>query len=96
MERNEIINFIRDSGIGIDSNTLSQTVQFICSNVGNLTPDLEYYEILSATAIVGETVVLEDISYTKRAKSGITLEHVMRHIGKLSKEQYLDVLTRQV
>jgi hypothetical protein len=44
---------------------------------------------------VGETIVLDDISNTRRARSGITIEHVMRHSGRLSKEQLLEVLARQ-
>lgn len=29
-------------------------------------------------------------------KSGITLESVMRHIGKMSREEFLNVLSRQI
>jgi hypothetical protein len=96
MDRIAISNFILNSGMGIDSITLNETINFLETHVGHFTQGLEEYEMLSATAIVGETIFLDDITNTKIAKTGITLEHVMRHIGKLSKEEYLDVLTRQV
>lgn len=51
---------------------------------------------MAATAIAGETVVIDDITLTRRARSGITLERVMRHLGPLSKEEYLSVLAKQV
>lgn len=57
-----------------------------------LSPEFKHYQIMAATAIVGETVVLSDLTSTLRVKSGITLERVMRHLGNLSKEQYLEVL----
>lgn len=41
-------------------------------------------------------MVSKDTTLNKRARSIVTLEHVMRHIGNLSKEKYLEVLTRQV
>lgn len=96
METDEIINQIRASDLGIDNATLEQTLNFLTNHVGTFTHHLKQYEIMAATAIVGETIVLDDITNTRRAKSGITLERVMRHLGTLSKEEYLEVLSRQV
>jgi hypothetical protein len=79
-------DLIRTSGIGIDSNTLDATLRFIHTHVGTLPTANAHYEVLAATAIVGETIILDDITNTRRAKSGITIEHVMRHAGRLSKE----------
>jgi hypothetical protein len=96
MNRNEITHILRTSNLGIDTATLEQTLGFITDHVGRLDPLIERYQIMAAAAIVGETIVLDDITNTRRAKSGITLELVMRHLGALSKEQYLEVLSRQV
>jgi len=41
-------------------------------------------------------MTISDVSKIKNTRSGIFVEGVMRHIGKLSKEEFLEVLTRQV
>ena len=40
--------------------------------------------------------MFSDTTSLKKVRSGITLEHVMRHTTSLSKEKYLEVLTRQI
>ncbi len=57
---------------------------------------MEEYEIFAATAITGEVIVSRDLIENKAARTMVSLEHVMRHIGNFSKEKYLEVLTRQV
>jgi hypothetical protein len=89
MEKDEIISIVRGSNLGIDNATLDEIINFLTNHVGTLNPHLKHYEIMAATAIVGETIVLDDITNTRRAKSGITFEKVMRHISTLSKEEYL-------
>lgn len=96
MDQKEIIHLLRTSDLGIDNTTLEQTIAFLNEHVGTLDPVEPKYQIMAAAAIVGETIVLDDVTNTRRAKSGITLERVMRHIGALSKEQYLVVLSKQV
>ena len=96
MEEKEVSNFIRDCNIGVDSQCLNQALLFLERHVGKLAPGEEHYEALAATAIAGETGLVRDVTLTRRARSGITLEHVMRHIGKLSKEEYIKVVKRQV
>lgn len=40
--------------------------------------------------------MFSDTTSSTKVRSGITLEHVMRHTASLSKEKYLEVLTRQI
>jgi hypothetical protein len=87
---------LRGSDLNLDNATLQHTLDFLAHHVGSLDPQLEHYQLMAATAIAGETVVLDDITLTRRARSGITLESVMRHLGSLSKEEYLSVLAKQV
>lgn len=87
---------LRSSDLNLDNATLQHTLHFLTHHVGPLDPHLHHYQLMAATAIAGETVVLDDITLTRRARSGITLELVMRHLGPLSKEEYLSVLAKQV
>jgi hypothetical protein len=96
MNHSQMADIIRSSGMGVDNYTLDATLSFLDTHVGTLPLPTVHYELLAATAIMGETIVLDDISNTRRARSGITIEHVMRHAGRLSKEQLLEVVTRQV
>jgi hypothetical protein len=87
---------MRSSELNLDNATLTHALNFLTEHVGSLDPQLEQYQLMAATAIAGETVVIDDITLTRRARSGITLERVMRHLGPLSKEEYLSVLAKQV
>lgn len=78
-------DIISSSGIGVDAATLQATLTFLHTHVGTVSLGARE-EVLAAMAIVGETVVLDDITNTRRARSGITIEQVMRHAGRTSRE----------
>lgn len=41
-------------------------------------------------------MTIADVSKINKTRSGIFVEGVMRHIGKRSKEEFMEVITRQV
>ena len=82
------------SCLGLDPDITATAIALLQEHVGLLPHKERDYAIFAAAAMAGENASLPDLE-GHAARSGVTVESVMKHIGNRSREEYLEVLTRQ-
>jgi hypothetical protein len=69
---------------------------FLGRYIGPQSPQDAQYHILAACAIIAETTRVSTVDGRAQTGSGVKVENVMRHLGELSKERFLEILEAQL
>ena len=82
--------------MAFDRTIIKKTIDFLKKFVEPFWIQKPSVHVPAATAIMSETTYFPTISQQGFTTSGIKIENVMRHLGEVGKEEYLDVIDFQI
>ena len=94
MEKATIKAILAKPNLALGQDIINRVYDFLEKHIGIASENIQE-DVFAALAIVGEVGDLRPVNSGAMVHCGIALEVVLRHLGGLSKESLLEVVTRQ-